>query len=295
MNKAVATQNNSNNAMALTIDETINVLRASLYPGAAVESVKMVISYCQASNLDPFQKPVHIVPMYAATGQKDGSGKDIKAMRDVVMPGIGLYRTQAARSGQYAGVSEPEFGDDVTENLSGSNVTYPKWCKVTVKRQMPNGAIVEFAAKEIWKENYATKGKDSTAPNAMWAKRPYGQIAKCAEAQALRKAFPEVGSQPTADEMEGKFEDYIDGSTGEVGNSIKKVEKQVLPSCTNEEFEKLVSDTVDADGVIVKMRWRSGIQSGKTTADNAINTISTRSLLTDEQINTIKSWEPINA
>jgi hypothetical protein len=37
----------------------------------------------------------------------------------------------------------------------------------------------------------------------MWARRPFGQIAKCSESQALRKAFPEFGSQPTADEMEG--------------------------------------------------------------------------------------------
>jgi hypothetical protein len=55
-------------------------------------------------------------------------------------------------------------------------------------------------------ENYAVKGgqEKSIAPNAMWTKRPYGQLAKCAEAQALRKAFPEIASQPTADEMEGK-------------------------------------------------------------------------------------------
>jgi len=66
---------------------------------------------------------------------------------------------------------------------------------------------VEFTAKEFWKENYAVRGgkEKSIAPNAMWSKRPYGQIAKCAEAQALRKAFPEIGSEPTADEMEGKI------------------------------------------------------------------------------------------
>jgi hypothetical protein len=29
-------------------------------------------------------------------------------------------------------------------------------------------------------------------PNAMWRKRFHGQLAKCTEAQALRKAFPEI-------------------------------------------------------------------------------------------------------
>lgn len=184
-------------AFSMTEDELINVLSHSLYVGAQRDSIKMVLGYCKASGLDPMQKPVHIVPIW-----------DNKAstMRDVVMPGIGLYRSQASRSGEYAGVSEPEFGDDVTENIGGQTVTYPKWCKVIVKRLLPNGSIVEFAAKELWKENYAIKGgkEKSIAPNAMWSKRPYAQLAKCAEAQALRKAFPEFGSQPTADEMEGK-------------------------------------------------------------------------------------------
>ena len=176
--------------------DLMRVLQSSLYPGAQPESIKMVLGYCRAAGLDPMQKPVHIVPMW------DGKARQ---MRDVVMPGIGLYRTQAARNG-CAGVTEPEFGPDVTEDIGGATATYPAWCKVTVKRRLATGEIVEFTAKEFWRENYAVRGgqEKSIAPNAMWSKRPYGQIAKCAEAQALRKAFPELGSEPTADEMEGK-------------------------------------------------------------------------------------------
>jgi hypothetical protein len=49
----------------------------------------------------------------------------------------------------------------------------------------------------------------------MWTKRPRGQIAKCAAAQALRIAFPEIASQPTADEMEGKAL-QVDESLGDL-------------------------------------------------------------------------------
>jgi hypothetical protein len=47
-------------------------------------------------------------------------------------------------------------------------------------------------------------------PNEMWAKRPFGQLDKCVEAAALRKAFPEeLGNTYTVDEMEGRT---IEGS-----------------------------------------------------------------------------------
>jgi phage recombination protein Bet len=206
MSSGAITESGTMNALAktettalatMTEPELMRVLQSSLYPGAAPESIKMVLGYCKAAGLDPMQKPVHIVPMW------DGKAKQ---MRDVVMPGVNLYRTQAARSGECAGVTEPEFGPDVTEAIGGQQITYPQWCRVTVSRRLPTGEIVAFTAREFWKENYAVKGgqEKSIAPNAMWTKRPYGQIAKCAEAQALRKAFPEIASQPTADEMEGK-------------------------------------------------------------------------------------------
>jgi phage recombination protein Bet len=177
--------------------ELLTVLGSSLYPGAAPASIKLVLGYCKAAGLDPMQKPVHIVPMW------DGKAGQ---MRDVVMPGVGLYRTQASRTGRFAGQTEPEFGPMVTEKLGGQEITYPEWARVTVKKQMDNGEVAEFTAKEFWIENYAVKGgkEKSVAPNAMWTKRPRGQIGKCAAAQALRLAFPEMGAQPTAEEMEGK-------------------------------------------------------------------------------------------
>lgn len=207
-------------SMQVDEQELIDVLRNSLYPGAQDASIKLVLSYCKAAGLDPMQKPVHIVPMQVSTGKKDEDGWDIKENRDVIMPGVGLYRSQAERTGQYAGISEPEYGplmeltyvSEVWESVNGrrvksnKNVTmkYPEWCRITVERVV-DGMIRRYTAVEYWIENYATKSNKTEEPNAMWKRRPRGQLAKCAEAQALRKAFPgSVGSQPTAEEMEGK-------------------------------------------------------------------------------------------
>jgi phage recombination protein Bet len=182
---------------AQTEEDLIRVLQNSLYPGANIGSVQMVLGYCQAAGLDPMQKPVHIVPIWDSKAS---------SMRDVIMPGVNLYRTQASRTGKFAGMSEPEYGPMIEEVLGGQNVRYPEWCRITVEKLLDNGTVAKFTAIEYWIENYAMKGgkEKSVAPNAMWTKRPRGQIAKCAEAQALRKAFPECGSQPTAEEMEGK-------------------------------------------------------------------------------------------
>ena len=199
-------------------DELLPVLRNSLYPGAADDSIRLVLGYCKAAGLDPMAKPVHIVPMW---------DKKSNSMRDVVMPGIDLYRVKAARTGQYVGCTEPEFGPDVTQSLGGAEVTFPAWCKVTVRR-MIGGTVAEFTAVERWVENYATARRDSAQPNSMWSKRPYGQLAKCAEAQALRKGFPEIGSGPTAEEMAGKAIDADSFAPASGGTGVAEPDDNLL-------------------------------------------------------------------
>jgi len=253
-------------ALALPETELLQVLQSSLYPGAAPASIKLVIGYCKAAGLDPMQKPVHIVPMW------DGKASQ---MRDVVMPGVGLYRTQAARTG-CAGISEPEFGPDKTETIGGQTITFPTWCRVTVKRRQANGAVDEFTAREFWMENYAVKGgkEKSIAPNAMWTKRPYGQIAKCAEAQALRKAFPEIGSQPTAEEMEGKgLED---------GGPLPMAERVPSPPPPPPVWP--------ADAFAAQLpRWTKAVEAGLKTAADIEALATSKGALTAEQLAQIRA------
>ena len=250
-----------------------SALKSSLYPGASDSSVDMVLAYCQAAKLDPMTKPVHIVPMWDSKA---------KSMRDVVMPGIGLYRTQAARSGELAGISEPEFGQMVTQRVGRVEVTFPEWCRVVVKRQLRSGLVAEFSATEYWIENYAPKGgaEKDESPNAMWMKRPRGQLAKCAQAQALRVAFPEFGSQPTADEMEGKTLGV------EVVDVTQPPVQQARPERQPYSDDDIAKNTP---------MWRSAIEGGKTDVSSLIAKIESKFTLTDAQRASIERLAPIDA
>lgn len=242
-------------------------LKSSLYPGASDASVDLVLSYCKAAGLDPMQKPVHIVPMWDSKARET---------RDVVMPGIGLYRTNAARTGEFAGMTEPEFGPMVTERVGNRDFTFPEWCRVTVSRRLPSGHVAQFTAVEYWIENYAIKGgkEQDQSPNAMWTKRPRGQLAKCAQAQALRMAFPEAtGSMPTAEEMEGK--EIIEGTATQVPPARQQAAD--LPAYTDEAFAENLP------------KWWGIIASGKKSADDLIAMLQTKAKFTPAQLEEIRN------
>lgn len=243
--------------------EVWSALKNSLFPGAADESVLMAWDYCSARQLDVMLKPVHLVPMYI----KDKNNGDKGAMRDVVMPGIGLYRIQADRAGNYAGMSAPTFGPDITQNLQGVEVTFPEWCEITVSKLIGD-RLVQFTAREYWIENYATAGRDTKAPNAMWQKRPRGQLVKCTEAQALRKGWPELGAQPTAEEMEGKEIDITSRTSPSVSQAQSATEFAFYPS---DAFEKNFP------------KWESAIKTGKSTHEQWIATLESKFPLSDVQ------------
>ena len=237
---------------ALSEVEQLSTIESSLYPGAKHESIRLVIANCKAQALDPMTKPFHIVPMNVKQRKKDRDGALTNAVeyvwRDVVMPGIELYRTKAARTGLYAGMDPAQWGEDTSEEFGGEpkfewdegerkkvakgtyanlKLTYPIWCDVTVYRIVQGLRCAFPSGRVYWKEIYATAGRDTSLPNEMWRKRTRGQLEKCAEALALRRAFPEIGAVPTVEEMIGKVIDSDAGSGVVVEGAVteKKIEQ----------------------------------------------------------------------
>jgi phage recombination protein Bet len=167
----------------------------AIFPTAtSVESVILALSYCKARKLDPFKRNVHIVPIWNSA---------VGGMIDTVWPGIGELRTTAFRTGEYAGRGETVFGPDITCKVGRQELTFPEWAQVTVYR-MVKGTRVEFCGPRVyWLETYAQRKRDDETPNEMWLSRPRGQIDKCAEAAALRAAFPEeIGSDYIPEEVQ---------------------------------------------------------------------------------------------
>jgi len=105
-----------------------------------------------------------------------------------IQTGIDGFRAVADRTGQYIGSSDAVFEE------IGNN---PVQATVTVNKVV-QGVIGNFTATARWSEYYPGKSQ-----GFMWDKMPHTMLGKCAEALALRKAFPaQLSGLYTGDEMD---------------------------------------------------------------------------------------------
>lgn len=136
---------------------------------------------CVRTGLDPFARQVYLV------GRWDGRAQ---AQKYTIQTGIDGYRLIAERTGVYAGNDE-----SWVEGPNG----LPTSSTVTVYK-MIGGNRCPFTATAHWSE-YCQTTKDAR-PMGLWAKMPHRMLAKCAEALALRKAFPQdLSGVYTSEEM----------------------------------------------------------------------------------------------
>lgn len=235
------------------------VLVEATYPTArSSQAVIMALDYCKARGLDPFKKPVHIVPMWNSQLRKEV---------ETVWPGINEVQTTAARTGEWAGMDKPEWGPDIEKTFKGKvkewvdgrqvqvdeevTLTFPEWCEVTVYRLI-KGHRCAFSEPVYWLEAYARTG-GGELPNAMWRKRTRGQLQKVAKAASLRAAFPEEGEY-TAEEMHGKEIGEIEGVIIDHA-PVKDVDVDTNP-LGSQESAVPEKEVVTEDGEIVKEEIR---------------------------------------
>lgn len=149
---------------------------------------------CQKRGLDPFLKQVYLVGRRQK--QRDGS------YRTVYTPQTGIdgFRVLAQRAARRTGI-EYEYEDTIWFGPDGSKHEVwlagepPAAAKVAV---IKNGK--RFSAVALYSA-YVDTDRDGE-PKSRWKTDPSGMTAKCAEALALRKAFPEdLGDLYTDDEM----------------------------------------------------------------------------------------------
>ena len=154
----------------ITLDE-MELIRRTVAAGATDENLKLYLFDCKRRGIHPLDKLLHFQQRNAKEGNE-------WVKKYVPVLSIDYMRIRAESSGCYAGSDEPAYSRD-DKNMPV--------CAVTVWK-IVGGVRCPFVGVAYWSE-YAQRNKDGSL-TSMWAKMPHNQLAKCAEAQALRKAFP---------------------------------------------------------------------------------------------------------
>lgn len=165
--------------MALTVaaplqftEEQEAMIRATYSTGATKEEFAVLMEVAKARRLNPLLRQVHFVKRY-----------DSKAKREVwaVQVSIDGLRAIAERTRLYDGQDEPEY-----------EYTKDGLVKLARVRVYKKGIPRPFVGVARWEE-YVQKTREG-APTKFWSDMPFTMLAKCAEALAIRKAFPEDSS-----------------------------------------------------------------------------------------------------
>ena len=155
-------------AISYTSDQ-IELIKNTIAVGATNDELSLFLQVCKNHKLDPLTRQIHFVK---------------RAGKGTIQVSIDGFRTIAERTGAYAGNDDPVFDDEAKPKKATVNV----W-------KMVNGVRYPLTATARWEQYYP-----GDSQGFMWKKMPHLMPGKCAEALALRKAFPEALSGLFSDE-----------------------------------------------------------------------------------------------
>lgn len=199
-NKAIAPQD----AFGKLSRPQIELIKNTVAKGASDDELKLFIQVCKGASLNPFLKQVFLVPRWDSV-----AGREVRA----IQVSIDGFRAIAESSGAYAGNDDPIYDGESDIEVPAKagpakKLVVPNKATVTVYK-MINGQRFGFTATARWTEYYP-----GPKMGFQWHIRPFLMLGKCAEALALRKAFPKLLSGMYASEE-------MDKGQGEVNEAEK--------------------------------------------------------------------------
>jgi phage recombination protein Bet len=184
----------------------INLIKKDLIKGkGSVAPTENELVYflqvCQSSGLNPLTRQIYAI---------------FRGGQMTIQTGIDGLRAIAERTGAYGGSDDAVFTYD-GDKLQKASITV---------RKVVKGVVLETTASAKWEEYFVPS-------SPMWKKMPETMLAKCAEAKALRKAFPNIGQIYVDEEMnqatpQVSEETVIAADTEKVAQEVESLVREAL-------------------------------------------------------------------
>ena len=199
-------------------DEKIALMRRTIARGASEDELALFIEQCKRTGLDPFARQI-----YSVRRKQWNSHSRSYEDSQVIQVSIDGFRLIADRTHKYAGQVGPWWcGPD------------GEWKEIWLNDEPPSAARVGVLRHDFHQPLFATalfksyvQTNSGGEPISRWKTDPAGMLAKCAEALALRRAFPnEMSGLYTTEEM-GQVDNpnNITPVTGGAATAAQVVEK----------------------------------------------------------------------
>lgn len=168
--------------------EQVDLIKATVASGTTDAELALFLHQCQRTGLDPLSNQIHCIKRKSKN--KDGSWSE----KVTIQTGIDGYRLIADRTGRFA-------PGDVVIKMEGTKIV----SAIATVKKCVGGTWFDVKAEAYYDEyvqTYYSKESSKWEPTGLWKKMPRIMLAKCAEALALRRAFPaELSGLYTDDEM----------------------------------------------------------------------------------------------